>query len=194
MNSRKSSASSTSSSHGVSKLKPVQPTTSASLNTHSPSNSTSSIKKSQTNNENSKRTKSYLEGFTEEDIQNDKVKQRYELLMNKLESLTTEPKVLKNNSASASPLPSSKKVLPKIQKIKETDESKPKSSILDHTKTSQLNSIENNSKHSNENSSLSSKKVASNVQKSSDDESDDENVAPVNPIKAPNELLEEVSN
>ncbi len=197
MNSRKSSASSTSSSHGNSKLKPIQPSTSsASQKAALSSNSLSSIGK---NHEISNK-KSYLENFTEEDIQKDKVRQRYEMLMSKLENLTIEQITSKastsTNGVSESPLSatSSKKVLPKIAKKNENPAST--LSAINEAKGSQSSSSSNQQAKSNVDKTspepAQSLSKGAGVASSSDDESD--NDAPINPIKAPNELLEEVIN
>jgi hypothetical protein len=189
MNSRKSSASSTS-SHGNSKLKPIQATTS-SQKTALSSSSSSSINKNYTSDEKSNK-KSYLENFSEEDIQKDKVKQRYEMLMSKLEDLTVEQKKSKvnKNLNGTSPLPStsSKKVLPKIPKKDESTDSK--LNAIKETKGSQSNSLNVNKLSQHTQNPISQSFAHLN---NSDDDDESEDDAPINPIKAPNELLEEVN-
>ena len=109
--------------------------------------------------------KSYLHNLTQEDIEKEKTMKRFDMLMNKLEEIT-EQKNLASNSK--------KKVLPKIvnsNEIKESQAQTSKDAAADHEKSTNLNS---------------------NGHKSSDEEDSDDEDPPENPIKAPNELLEEV--
>ena len=173
MNSKKSSASPTSSSQGALKPKSTLSSLYTPLSPNASSLPSTNKKAPLTTNGATNKKISYLEDFTEEDIEKEKALKRYDALMSKLEEITEE-KSAKTATASRS---SSKKVLPKIAKQENTADAKVSQAAASH--------------YSPNSKSAGQSQLKNGHMSSSDDDSDSE--LPQNPIKAPNELLEEVN-
>ena len=112
----------------------------------------------------------YLENFTEKDIQDDKADKRCKFLMNKLNELT-----LNKNDKNK-----------KLQPLEKNVSPRPSSS----SSVKSNSSIKNNQKHSPKINRLNGAKSSKSNDISDDDNDESENEG--TEIKAPNELLEEV--
>lgn len=140
----------------------------------------------------SKTTASYLNNFTVSDIAKDKTNKRYHLLMSKLEEINIE-KELPKDVNKYKPLPpspvcasrSSSATKPSNSSfIKSSDDFK----SLNNPSTSVEQAHKINGNHENGHK----EKLGSNEESSDDDDDDDDEADVSPPIKAPNELLEEV--